>query len=187
MDDLYEVLGVPKTASSDEIKKAYREAAFKYHPDKNPGDAAAEEKFKKINAAYAVLGDEAKRSQYDMYGNTETQSTGWNNTTQTQYGYSGYDPFEEFFRNAQQSAQQRQYTYTYYNNSDNQRKTGYTRRDALSSLIKNILTLLTGFFLLTSSFYLGIFGFFISIVLIANGISGSVRALQALLRLGSDK
>jgi len=67
MDDLYEVLGVPKTASSDEIKKAYREAAFKYHPDKNPGDATAEEKFKKISAAYAVLGDEAKRSQYDIW------------------------------------------------------------------------------------------------------------------------
>ena len=186
MDDLYEDLGVPKTASSDEIKKAYREAAFKYHPDKNPDDAAAEEKFKKINAAYAVLGDEAKRSQYDMYGNEGTQSNTWNNNTQTQYGYSGYDPFEEFFRNAQQSAQQRQYTYTYYD-TGRQEKSRFTKREAWNSLIKNILMLLTGLFMVTSGFILGIFGFFISIVLIANGISGTARALQALLRLGSDK
>ena len=54
MDDLYAVLGVSKTATADEIKKAYRDAAFRYHPDRNGGDAAAEEKFKQINAAYAV-------------------------------------------------------------------------------------------------------------------------------------
>ena len=65
MDDFYEVLGVPKTASADEIKKAYRKLAFKYHPDKNPGDKNAEEMFKKITAAYDVLGDETKRRQYD--------------------------------------------------------------------------------------------------------------------------
>ena len=70
MDDLYQVLGVSRNASSDEIKKAYREAALKYHPDRNAGDAAAEEKFKNISAAYAVLGDEAKRADYDRYGTT---------------------------------------------------------------------------------------------------------------------
>ena len=186
MDDLYEVLGVPKTASCEEIKKAYREAAFKYHPDQNPGDNLAEEKFKKINAAYSVLGDETKRAEYDRYGSTETQTNSWNNTQQTQYGYSGYDPFEEFFRNAQQSAQQRQYTYTYYD-TGRQQKSRYTKREAWNSLIKNILMLLTGLFMLSSGFFLGIFGFFISIVLIANGISGTTHALQALLRLGSDK
>ncbi|MEM0200897.1 MAG: molecular chaperone DnaJ [Candidatus Micrarchaeaceae archaeon] len=66
-DDFYEVLGVSKNASQDEIKKAYRELALKYHPDRNSGKDA-EEKFKKINEAYAVLGNEDKRKQYDAYG-----------------------------------------------------------------------------------------------------------------------
>jgi len=67
-EDYYVVLGVEKTASKDEIKKAYRKLALKYHPDKHAGDPAMEEKFKKINEAYAVLGDEEKRKQYDMFG-----------------------------------------------------------------------------------------------------------------------
>ena len=66
-DDFYNILGVSKTASQDEIKKAYRELALKYHPDRNSGKDA-EEKFKKINEAYAVLGNEDKRKQYDAYG-----------------------------------------------------------------------------------------------------------------------
>lgn len=66
-EDYYEILGVPKNASQDEIKKAYRELALKFHPDRNKSKAA-EEKFKKVNEAYAVLGDEQKRKQYDAYG-----------------------------------------------------------------------------------------------------------------------
>ncbi|WP_417912030.1 DnaJ C-terminal domain-containing protein [Candidatus Electronema sp. TJ] len=66
--EYYKILGVEKTASADEIKKAYRKLAVKYHPDKNPGDKAAEAKFKEISEAYAVLSDEKKRKEYDMYG-----------------------------------------------------------------------------------------------------------------------
>ena len=62
MDDLYSVLGVSKNASAEEIKKAYRNLAFKYHPDRNPNNKDAEDKFKQINNAYAVLGDETKRN-----------------------------------------------------------------------------------------------------------------------------
>jgi molecular chaperone DnaJ len=67
---LYETLGVSKSASQDEIKKAYRKLAREYHPDKNPGDAAAEEKFKEVQTAYDVLADEDKRKQYDRFGAT---------------------------------------------------------------------------------------------------------------------
>ena len=63
--DYYEVLGVSKTASDSEIKKAYRKLAKQYHPDTNPGDIQAELKFKDINEAYAVLSDDAKRAKYD--------------------------------------------------------------------------------------------------------------------------
>lgn len=66
--DYYEVLGVEKTATADEIKKAYRKLAIKYHPDKNPGDKAAEEKFKEAAEAYGVLSDPEKRQKYDQFG-----------------------------------------------------------------------------------------------------------------------
>ena len=66
--DLYEVLGVPQTADESEIKKAYRRLAMKYHPDRNQGDAEAEERFKEVQAAYEVLSDADKRAIYDRYG-----------------------------------------------------------------------------------------------------------------------
>src|SRR5262245_65507113 len=70
--DLYEVLGVGREAGEDEIKKAYRKIAFENHPDRNPGDKAAEQRFKDATEAYEVLRDPQKRAQYDRFGHAGT-------------------------------------------------------------------------------------------------------------------
>jgi molecular chaperone DnaJ len=72
----YKILGVTKDTSPDEIKKAYRKLARKYHPDLNPGDKAAEQKFKEINEAYEVLGDPKKKAEYDQFGSTQFRAGG---------------------------------------------------------------------------------------------------------------
>ena len=76
--DYYEILGVSKNASDDEIKKAYRKLAVKYHPDKNPGNKEAEEKFKEINEAHDVLSDKQKRARYDQFGHAGVGGAGSN-------------------------------------------------------------------------------------------------------------
>jgi molecular chaperone DnaJ len=91
--DYYDTLGVSKGATAAEIKKAYRKLAIKYHPDKNQGDKAAEEKFKEISQAYEVLSDDKKRSQYDQLGHEAFTSKG-----QGGFGGAGgfHDPFDIF-------------------------------------------------------------------------------------------
>jgi molecular chaperone DnaJ len=74
--DYYEILGVAKGASQDEVKKAYRKVAMQFHPDRNPGDKAAEEKFKEAAEAYEVLSDADKRAQYDRFGHAGVQGNG---------------------------------------------------------------------------------------------------------------
>lgn len=85
--DYYEVLGVSKTATADEIKKAYRKKAIQYHPDKNPGDKEAEEKFKEAAEAYDVLSDEQKRQRYDQFGHAAFSGAGGGG------GYGGFGGF----------------------------------------------------------------------------------------------
>ena len=91
--DYYEVLGIERTAGEDELKKAYRKMAVKYHPDKNPGDKTAEEKFKELGEAYEVLTDPQKRAAYDQYGHAafDQRSRGFG-------GRAGgfHDPFDIF-------------------------------------------------------------------------------------------
>ena len=94
MADYYETLGVSKNASAEEIKKAYRKLAIKYHPDKNPGNKEAEEKFKEVSAAYETLSNPDKRSQYDQFGHDAyTRSGGGANAG----GFNAQDIFSQFF------------------------------------------------------------------------------------------
>lgn len=91
--DYYEVLGVSKNASQEEIRKAYREKAIKYHPDKNPGDKTAEDKFKEAAEAYDVLSNEDKKARYDRYGHEGVNGAGGGSG-----GFQGMD-FDDILRN----------------------------------------------------------------------------------------
>ena len=93
MRDYYEILGVSKNADANQIKKAYRKVAMKYHPDKNPDDKSAEEKFKEAAEAYAVLSDQDKKNRYDQLGHQQYQQFG----SQQGQGFSGGINVEDIF------------------------------------------------------------------------------------------
>lgn len=95
--DYYEVLGVQRNANADEIKKAYRQAALKYHPDKNPGDSEAEEKFKEAAEAYDVLSNADKRARYDQFGHAGMSgAAGGGGATYSGGGFTMEDIFRNF-------------------------------------------------------------------------------------------
>ena len=192
MSNYYDILGVPKTATADEIKKAYRTLAFKYHPDRNQGNTEAAETFKQISAAYDVLGDEAKRRQYDMGYSTDSYSSAGsqsqNYQRQYQYTYSnpfGDDNFWEWFNGANfrsryQQTQRSQGNYSQYNYSNDEEK--QTRGSYFSTFVLKALQTIVGLMFFRFSWFIIPFGPIICIGVIANGVTGAFRALKGMFR-----
>ncbi len=211
MDDLYATLGVSKSSSAEEIKKAYRNLAFKYHPDRNQGDKNAEEKFKEVNAAYSVLGDEVKRRQYDLYGQSGDSSSssgyGYANSSSTSYdkssygrngyGYSG-DPFSDFFggygfgQGNGFGSRSNNASNSHYENDDWQnsytwttRSTGgsVTRSEGVRKFFNGALKAVIGF-----GAFRFLFWFFpINIISLIAGIHGAADALSSLKYIFTGK
>lgn len=188
MEDLYKILGVEKTATSDEIKKAYRNLAFKYHPDRNQGDSTAEEKFKQINEAYSVLGDESKRKQYDMYGNSSGNSqnySGWQQNSYSQsYTYSS-DPFSDFFRDYENNARNGNYRNTYtWTSHTTEEPVG---KSAFSSLLAGIIQFLVCLFLFSTFGKYFLITSILCIIGMVKGATNSWRSLKLLFRQNRNR
>lgn len=158
MDNLYEILGVSENASADELKKAYRALALKYHPDRNPGDTVAEEKFKNITAAYEILGDEKKRQEYDMslkYGYTKSSSQGYD------YDFDMSEMFREYSRQANQYKKRKMST-----------------GEAFQKMCLSIISVIVTFFVSRIIVYIPIFGFLIAMFLCISSVSSCIISVR---------
>ena len=188
MKNYYEVLGISKTASADEIKKAYRNLAFKYHPDRNSGDKAAEEKFKEINEAYDVLSDEKKRADYDSFGTSNSHYSGTNNSYNRNNDFTNEETFWNWFNGNTTNSYGRNNSYRNYyyqsTNSYNKKEDYVSKKSLFKTLLYKILQVFVGLFL-TNVLWIIPFGFIICIGIIINGVIGAGKALKALLQFNA--
>ncbi len=168
MESYYDILNVPKNADSEEIKKSFRNLAMKYHPDKNPNNKAAEEKFKKVNEAYSILSDPEKRRNYDLGGFSDTfqsarherQSASYGGYTQNPFGDTDDDPFGFDWQEMRRDAWEKNKQYT--KNTQTHGK--------LRTLLYGILSIIFGILLIQTAAFLGIFGLILSFSLIIRGV-----------------
>ena len=188
MKNYYEVLGISKTATADEIKKAYRNLAFKYHPDRNSGDKAAEEKFKEINEAYDVLSDEKKRADYDSFGTSNSHYSGTNNSYNRNNDFTNEETFWNWFNGNTTNSYGNNNTYRNYyyqsTNSYNKKEDYVSKKSLFKTLLYKILQVFVGLFL-TNVLWIIPFGFIICIGIIINGVIGAGKALKALLQFNA--
>ena len=160
MENYYSILNVPNTANEDQIKQAYRALAMKYHPDKNPDNKIAEEKFKRISEAYSVLSDSQKRKEYDLSMSNPFSSSGRTYTYGQDTNSFGEDFFSYKWRQNRRDAQ--------YENKREKEK--ISRTEAFKILIRGIIMTIAGLLLFKSVIFLGIFGLLLALSFISEGI-----------------
>ncbi len=179
MESYYDILNVEKTAGDDEIKRAFRKLAMKYHPDKNPNDKLAEEKFKKVNEAYSVLSDPQKRRSYDMGGFSVNPEYSYSGQSYNSGSRANSDPFgqdDEFWEDI--------FT-AYRKNYEQQRRESYNNRPSRSSgisfILRGVLSVIVGL-LSIRLLVIGPIGFLISIMFISNGVTKIRKGYKILFK-----
>lgn len=155
MENYYNILNISKTADEAQIKHAYRNLAMQYHPDKNPGNKAAEERFKKITEAYSILSDPQKRKDYDLSMSNSFGSYSYNYNENS-------NPFEEDIFSFRWKE--------YGKNSEQRKSSKITRKEAFKILINGIILTIAGILFFRSVLFLGIFGLLLALSLISEGI-----------------
>lgn len=195
MNDYYSVLGISKNATQEEIKKAYRNLAFKYHPDRNPDNKDAEEKFKKISEAYDVLGDEKKRADYDRFGSAGS-SYGSQNYSYQHNGYQNYyqqqsysdpfgseDSFWQWFNGSAGQNSERNTNYYYeYKNTEH----SYSKKSLWTEFFLKVGQIFIGLFFFKFSWIIIPFGPLICLGLLFTGFTGALRALRLIFKPNAD-
>ncbi len=179
MADYYKTLGVERTATAEEIKSKYRKLAMKYHPDRNPNDKAAEEKFKEISEAYETLGDEKKRRDYDFFGSAQNAGASSRQSGTSPFGEETFDGWHwsnQYANNAWNAETKSNGTRFYYYQDSYKNSSDSMQEKELSAVVTNAVTAILGFFLLTIPF-VRFFGF----ILLFKGIFGVLRSLRKIV------
>ena len=175
MENYYDILNIPKNAGEEEIKKALRTLAMQYHPDKNPGDKIAEEKFKKVNEAYSVLSDPIKKRDYDL--KLQYNPYGAGNASSRPFSENVFTE-EDIFNGAGFDFG----TFTWSSSARNKKEEKLSRKEALHEFLTGILYTVLGIVLIRSFIFLGIFGLILSFSVISNGIRKIKKAYSAVFK-----